>query len=600
MVKKTIITAVLAVVMIASAARAVDIMKVDDIRPGMKGYGLTVFSGSEPERFDVEIIAVIKKWSTGNDLILGRVSGHNLEFTGVTSGMSGSPVYIDGKLIGAVAYGWSWTKEPVAGIQPIKHMLELWEKPAAGGGQVSGTRGSLPEPLLFKRTGDMRETISKLEGRPKRASMKASAGSLGEIELEQIKTPLMISGTGEMGMDVLGDLLGAYNIVPVAGGGDADVPDGPGVDSLKAGGVVGSPLMRGDLRAGAIGTVTLREDDRLLAFGHSFFGEGPNRIPLSGGEIYHFLANLQFSFKMGAVGRVLGTIVDDRLSAISGKIGDMPEYFPLSIEYENADTGEKREFKMEVAQLKQTDSSMVMTAMVKSAVQFPMPQESTVRMVMDGRLKDYPRPFHYENMYVEPPDYAVYGPLLYLFDLLYNPYRDTSVAELKIKMIVEKKRKLSGIIGASFAASTFHAGDVVKAYLRTKDYNEVEGVEEISFRIPKDVPPGLLTVEIEGGGSMSGMPTEVLPEDFDGMFDILLDWIPQNRISVKFVYEENALAVRGRELKALPGSVGNTFDIGYDAKRKPFNRYERELIETDKVMFGKAIMSMNIEKEFQP
>ncbi|HOY65136.1 MAG TPA: SpoIVB peptidase S55 domain-containing protein, partial [bacterium] len=159
---KNIAAAVCSLVLFSCAALSavakekfgVPIMTVDEVRPGMKGYGLTVFKGAEPEKFDIEVVAVIKKWRTGNDLIIVRCSGKNLEFTGIAAGMSGSPMYIDDRLIGALAYGWYWPKEAIAGVQPIEHMFELWEMPeakgSAGKAQESG-RSAAPFSFLNLR-----------------------------------------------------------------------------------------------------------------------------------------------------------------------------------------------------------------------------------------------------------------------------------------------------------------------------------------------------------------------------------------------------------------------------------------------------------------
>lgn len=584
----------------AAAAWSFETMPVDQIKPGMKGYGLTVFKGAKPEKFDVEIIAVIKKWKSGNDMILIRCSGHNLEFTGIAAGMSGSPIYIDDKLIGALAFGTYWPKEAVAGVQPIAEMLRLWEEPLKG--ESSGSTGGILGGGLFD------EYALKIWKQPAPATSprtapektRVSAEKYGEIELEAIKTPLLLSNLDSAAAEFIGKILGPLGVAPMLGGGEADLANSPGVDDLQAGSVIGSPLMTGDFKMTAIGTVTAREGDRLLAFGHPFFNSGPTALPMSGGEIYHFMSTLNWTFKMGATGRVLGAIVDDRATAISGQIGKMPDYFPVSIEIEDTTTGRNRSFNVQVCQVRELAPFLISGAVGGALAQMSgFPEEATVRMQIDGALEGYGRPFHFEETFLYPPDSYDFETVSFLFTLMNNPFKKTRLAEVKVKLTLERRIEDASMMSVRLGSSRFHPGDAVKAFVTFQHFDEGESVKTIEFRIPEDAQPGPLTIEFAGGWSTSGFASAVPVENFDQLFDALLKWIPRNAIIVKFTYPETAIGVEGRELQNLPPSILNSYIDGPKTQQFSFGRYKRLIYNTDRVVFGTARVIVNIEKEYQ-
>jgi hypothetical protein len=600
--------AMAAVLLLLSASAALawsfETMPVDQIKPGMKGYGLTAFKGAKPEKFDVEVVAVIKKWASGNDMILIRCSGHNLEQTGVAAGMSGSPIYIDGKLIGALAFAWYWAKEPMAGVQPIGEMLKLWEQPSAGAGGSAGGGASVLgypgafEDRIFKIWKTPEIPARSIEPQPL-SRVKADAGPYGEVELERIATPLMMSGVSRGMVEFMGKGLAPLGMVPVAGGGgDADASGAPGVDDLAPGSPITSALVTGDFKITAMGTVTAREGDRLLAFGHSFFNEGPAALPLGGGEVYHFMSTLNWTYKMGAPGRVLGSIVDDRVSAIAGKIGAEPDYFPVTVEIADQTTGKNFTFNVRIAQIREIVPYLLMgvvgNALDAAAGYAP---EVSVRATIDGAVRGYPRPFHFEDTFASPPDSYDISAMSYVLTLLYNPFEKIQLDSVKVKMTLERKLKDAQIIAVGLGANEFHPGDTVKAYVRMMHFDNEETTLTLDVPIPADAKPGTITIAFEGGGSIFGFPQMTPVQDFDQLFDALANWIPQNSVAVSLVYPEQAIGVEGRELQNLPASVIDQFTGVLDPESKPFSRYRRLIFKTDRVVYGSWKTTVNIEKE---
>ncbi len=288
-VQKLSLIAALAVAMHAAPA----IFPLKDVRAGQRGVGRTVFSGTKVEEFQVEILGVMENTGPKQSIILARLKGGPLEQTGVMQGMSGSPVYIEGKLVGAVALGFPMAKEPIAGIRPIEEMLRV-------------DPGSAPN----------RRTIAA-----------------GNARLEEIATPISFAGFTAATIENFGEKLKALGLDPrqgVAGGGSpGDKLGDP--SKIEPGSMISVELMTGDLSAGADGTVTCVDGDRVYAFGHRFLAAGSTELPFARAEVLALLPNLSSSFKISAAREWMGTITDDLNSAISGVLGRRASMIPMEV-----------------------------------------------------------------------------------------------------------------------------------------------------------------------------------------------------------------------------------------------------------------------------
>ena len=324
------------------------IMTVDELRPGMTGYGLTVFEGTKPERFGVEIISVLRNYDPQADMILIRCSGHNLEKTGIAAGMSGSPIYIDDKLIGALAYGWRFSVEPIAGVQPIERMLAnsglradlppprqevLPEAQARGGPAAPAGRSTRPFAALaqrqsaFARLAGKARAAGPVPGKPAAGSADRRAGGA----LAPLAVPLVVSGGSQAAMDYLTDRLKGTGFVPVRSGGAGGQDPRTGQARMEPGATLTIPLLAGDMDAAVLGTVTTVIGDRVLAFGHPMWGEGPVNLPMATGVVHAFIPSIAESFKMGSAGKVIGAVRRDESASICGVIGQEPYMTPMTV-----------------------------------------------------------------------------------------------------------------------------------------------------------------------------------------------------------------------------------------------------------------------------
>src|SRR5690242_6117486 len=318
-----------------AAAQKTQLFPLEDLRPGMKGTARTVFSGAEPQDFGVEILGVLPGFpGPHQSAIIARLSGSNVEKTGVFAGMSGSPVYIDGKIVGAIAFSFPFSKEPIAGITPIKQMIDLFNKGSenlkpkeprvVSFAQLAGTdwKPNLPKPAV--------SSVSLLA--------PVSTGSpllplIGQ-QMTPIATPLVFSGISQESLAAFAPQLAANGLLPVSGvGGSAAITPLAEVNgnTFPPGSSISVQLVRGDYSLAAAGTVTLRDEDRIYAFGHPFLSLGASDMPMTESSVVTVISNMNNSFKLSVPGKMVGSISQDRASGIFGLLRQEPKMIPVKV-----------------------------------------------------------------------------------------------------------------------------------------------------------------------------------------------------------------------------------------------------------------------------
>ncbi|MBK8465080.1 MAG: hypothetical protein IPL32_04545 [Chloracidobacterium sp.] len=314
----------------------IQIFPVSDIREGMRGTARTVFRGNRSEEFNVEILGVMPNWiGPRQDMIVGRLSGANAERTFVFAGMSGSPVYIDGKLVGAISYSFPFAKEPICGITPIEQMLSLVEtSPMSAAVSSSPRTFSYAEFLSDTWLPDLKNhTVSNspfASGFSPDSMLMAIAGQA----FKPITTPVTFSGISQKTIDSLAPQLLSAGILPVAAssGNSAITPlKKADEQTLLGGDSVVVHLSRGDISLAAAGTVTLRDGDKIYAFGHPFFGLGAADLPMSESHVVTVVPNTNNSFKLAVPDSMVGAMTQDRATGIFGSLGVTPRMLPVKI-----------------------------------------------------------------------------------------------------------------------------------------------------------------------------------------------------------------------------------------------------------------------------
>ena len=356
MYSKVFAVAVLAIgVLLATPSAQTTTLSLEDIRPGMVGVGRTVFSGNELEDFKVHVLGVMRNViGPKRSLILARLEGGPLAKTGVIAGMSGSPVYVDGKLIGAVSYALGqFSTEPIAGITPIAEMVDA----TMMGGSARATRPvsialpASPRELLDIWSRDLGRARPFVDEPSQALVVSGAASDLTRVSamLRPIAVPMIASGFDASVIDPLSPTLAAAGFVPMSSSSESQgtrlnaSEDRP----LRPGDALGVGLLTGDFELGATGTVTHVDGDRVYAFGHPLYNLGPTQFPMTRATVQVVLPSLMASSKLASFGPVIGTVQQDRATAIAGRLGAGPSLIPVTITL-NSDRAPSRTFNFGV------------------------------------------------------------------------------------------------------------------------------------------------------------------------------------------------------------------------------------------------------------
>lgn len=462
------VLAVLLVLPLVFAYASPEILPVDQITPGMKGVAKTVVSGTAIEEFDVEVLGILKDKGPAGDLILVRTSGDLIDRTGgIAEGMSGSPVYIDGKLVGAIAYGWSLTDHKIGMVTPIADMLKLWDLP--------DNRNKIPV-----------DDTDWLNG----------------TGFKKLATPLMVSGFGQPALSMLKDKLGPLNLVPYAVG---DAPDGVQFGPLEPGSAVGVQLVGGDVSIGALGTVTYAEGSKVLAFGHPFLKKGNVGYLMTNAYVFTTVNGLENSFKVGTTGELIGLINQDRGAAVAGEVGRYPSVIPMLITVQDNGLNRKEVSAVQIVQDEQL-APILAAATAFNATEKAMdrvgPGTAKVTFQITGR--DLPGDvLTRENMFYSPANVGemAVGEFLDAMSLIANnQYHPVDIMDVKVNITMDEERRTAAIISAKAGEMTVKPGQKVDITVKLKPFRGVPVTQVVPFTVPKDQPEGTMMLEVRGGG----------------------------------------------------------------------------------------------------
>jgi hypothetical protein len=542
-------------------------MPVSDIRAGMVGIGHTVFTGTRVETFKANILGVIENViGTQRSLILARLEGGPLATTGVIAGMSGSPVYVDGKLIGAVAYALgSFSKEPIAGITPIAEMTAA----TAAVTRPPGTRVSVEFPL--SRDGLLAAFRKALAGNRPFADRADDAHILGadtlpgiggrEVAtmLRPIGVPLTMSGF-EAGLgDLVGGAFRQAGFVPMAasaGGRPGDMPfEGP----LKPGDAVGITFVSGDLELGATGTVTHIDGDRVYAFGHPMYNLGPLQFPMTRAYVYTVLPSVFSSAKLSGTNEVIGTFLQDRSTAIAGRLGAGPSLLPVTMTLDAA-RGGARTFKFNVVRDQMFTPLMTYTALVNTLGAYER-QFGTTTYAMDGTLSlGRHGSIALSNLFSGDGAASlaaahVVAPLTALINNDYEPV-DIQGVNLRIKSSEEPRTASIERVWVDDVRPRPGRTVPVKVLLRT--YRGDDVLQTVPITIPANARGNLTVMVSDATRLMQSESREARlpqPRDVNQLVRALNKWRSNNHLYVKLLSAEPGAVVNGEVMPALPPSV---------------------------------------------
>ncbi|MHA2644282.1 MAG: SpoIVB peptidase S55 domain-containing protein [bacterium JZ-2024 1] len=557
----------------APSAGATDIMPLTEVEVGMKGYALTVFQGTQIEEFPVEVVAIYPNFIPKKDIFLIRLGG-KAEFTGVVAGMSGSPVYLEGRLAGAIAYSFMiFGKEPIAGVTPIEEMLAVRENEKYREHEELSVS---PIDRAFFRA-FLERDYPVLEQHFKEKAPRLSQSPDASLALVPIL--LRVSGNGERTLRLAQEFFASRGFRVATGGGSPGWEGAP----LAPGAPLSVVLMDGDLGIDATGTVTYVQDGEVFGFGHSFFESGPTRLPMAQSTIVYTMSSEYDSYKLAAPGKVVGTLRQDRFPSVYGRIGEVPPMVPMKVTL-TLPRGEIREFSYRLAddyRIYDIASFLGLLALfysVESGRQsfedHSVTADITVHIKGHGKLRL--SDFYGGSLYDYPGEDTALGPLAWdfsgLLEILYgNGFELINLEGLDVSLRFEKGRKVAEIEDIFTPRREARPGDTIPVFVKVRPFMKPVTTLRFNLTIPPDITEESVRILI--GDSSAATHDSFLthgdrdPRNFADVLSDLRESLARrrDRLYVRITRATRGAAVRGRTLPDLPPSVSSVLKSGVES-----------------------------------
>lgn len=460
-IRFTVIVLVLLLCGLVGVVHAQELFLPEEVRPGLKGVGKTVISGNTIETFDVEVLGLVPQSPPLNNLIMVRVSGDVIERSGgIAQGMSGTPVYIQGRLLGAIGYTYAQTDHRIGLVTPAVDMFKLYDEMP------------VPTPVLPPDT-------------------------------TALRSPLVVQGLNARNMQYLSEALGTdqVEVLPALTSNYAY-----GSALLEPGSMIGVQLLRGDFQVASFGTVThVKNDGRFLAFGHPFTHRGNVDFFASAAYVHHTLPSLDIPFKIVSLGSTIGRVEQDRSVGLGGRLGEQPDYLSVNIQVRDRDRDIRQNFNVESVK----EPSIMVPLVISSAYQsvdatLDRLGAGTSFVRLEFTAKDFNQRMIRENLFYSDSDIAVWSltDLLSGLELLANNnLQEVDLQEVRIEVEVAQERKTATIEQA--VPTTFYAkaGESVDVDVTIRPYRGASETRTLRIEVPQDIAPGFLTVTVRGGGA---------------------------------------------------------------------------------------------------
>lgn len=607
--KGTVLAALLCAAAAAQPEGPVSTIALSDIRPGLRGYGLTVFRGTRPQRFEVEVIDVLRNFRPDQSLILVRTEHPILERAKVVGGMSGSPIFFNGRLAGAYAYGWPFGEEAVAGVTPIKNMLRELNRPTQ----------SLTSRLRL--TGS-RETAAPPRARPSASRLAGLPPYLGDRPLSAVDplrayraaklpyhprgltpaiTPLMVGGlSADIAAELDRDLSPLGLSVQSGGGGGPSTPPANAPRTYEPGSAIGVQLIRGDISATAVGTVTVLRDEKLAAFGHPMMNAGEPGLPTAVARVLHILASQSRSFKISEPVRRLGTMVHDRQAAIVVDTERAAADIPFTVRVHGVPGAPRTEWNMWVASHRVLTPVLVRTALSQAlrataSDNADVVFDAATRIEVAGRAA----PLSLRERGVSRTGVATAAAInqLRLFRLLGavygNPFEEAHVERVEVDLHVRFARDIVTIVDASVAQEEVDPGSTLMVRVVTRHYDESEDVRLIQIPVEEHLSGQTLTIRLTGGGAVT--PALSRPRNLDETLRNVMRRFPRNALVASVELPSRTLRLRGHVARSLPMSALDALSPHQTAQSAGLLRaYRRHQVPMDAIVQGSATLRVKV------
>ncbi|MDA8019008.1 MAG: hypothetical protein MPN21_16325 [Thermoanaerobaculia bacterium] len=604
---------------------AVPTISLDQIQAGQKGWGLSVFRGNEPVRFDAEVIGVWTSSSLEMEYLLAKLSGQDLQRSGVLAGMSGSPVYIDDKLVGAVAFSFTFGLDPIAGITPISAMRKL--SGATGGllndldppsiqpvGDVSGGERLAASPVALptlhelasaeflaadrdelqatlRRSFDLLRPAGADALSGQRSAMVWTASGFGGAAAEMLTSSAGMLATPSVRSGSLG-----FTATAAAGSRTLEEVTDLASADLQPGDAVSLVLMRGDLNMAAHGTVTDRWGDEIVAFGHPVYSLGPTRFPMAESEVVTTIANVASSFKLSNPGRLLGVFDQDREAGAHGVLGARPELVPYQIRLRGL---VERDYSMELADAPMFRPTLLAVGLLGSLTSGSYAsgfQGYDVTATFHLAERDdlvLRRSFDGSDAAME----SVVFLLTYAYFLEFNELGRVDLEAVELDVVQSDRPRVADLVSAHTERGRVQPGDTVGIWLETQPFRGETERQRIEVEIPEEAEAGTYYVMIGDGASLDAVRLQVRqtePETLDQALDVLRSFHSNRELHVVGLTAGGGLAVGGASLPELPGSVRGLFSRAGVGKAQRLRIRSETVLESDRPLSGVVRVDLEV------
>jgi len=589
----------------AVASASMPLFAIEDLRPGMKGVARTVFSGSEPQEFGLEILGVLDGF-TGprQSTIIAKLNGPNVDKTGVFAGMSGSPVFIDNKLVGAIAYSFPFAKEAICGITPIKQMIDIFaqgnERPKSNEARAFSFSASAStwKPSLPKQAVGSQSLIAPV------SSGSALVPLMGQ-QIQPIATPVVFSGIKQETLSLFSSQLTDSGLLPVSGvGGAAAMTPLESFDNntLTPGASVTVQLARGDYSVAAAGTVTYRDGDKIYAFGHPFLSLGSADMPMTESSVVTVIPNAFNSFKLAVPGKMVGSISQDRATGVFGQLGHAAKMIPVKLMLHTS-RGQSEQFNYEIVSDEYlTPLLLSITVFNSIAARERSIGEATISVngtiALNGQDSiGIQRRFSSANAGMLAA-VAVAAPAQ---ALLSSGFDNVDINGITLNVTSTEEKNAATLERISLDRTEVSRGENVEiqAYVRTDSGKQF--VERIPVQIPADAPSGQLMIMVGDGATLqeSSSAKVFVPRELGQLVDAINKTKKNDRLYLKLLRPAPGVVIGSNELPNLPPSVVATLNSertsgGYTALAVSLV-YERELPPAEFVITGQQTISVTVK-----
>jgi hypothetical protein len=575
-------------------------MTVDKIKPGMKGTGKTVFEGTKVEEFQVEVLDVVKNaLSPRSDVIWVVGSGEPLEEAGAISGMSGSPVYIDGKLIGAIAYRAPeyFIKRPIMGITPIANMMEILDNEKTGSGNSNqDARRKTQDARQEKEPSNLESGVLSLE----------SFSIQHPASLVPIQSPVALAGFHSRAIDDMAPALKKLGMVPIQGSGTSSQVGAEEV-KLEPGAVIGLQFVRGDASMFSYGTVTYVDGDKILAFGHLMYGMGKTALPMAGGRVSFLMPSLMLSAKYAAPARTIGTLVYDNQYGVMGIVGREPDFIPVKVSITSQRHSQPQEYNFEVARHKLFTPTLISSTAASAIYDAEKTLgDYTIRTHSEINLKGYPT-ISKDNAFSGIAPGSVASALTSpVSALMQNTFEEADVESILLEMSFEDKRTTARIDGARISKDRVRPGDSLEVTVFLTPYMEGTAIKRFQIAVPADMPEGrafLMVFDAADNRSWerTRAPMKSRVTNMPDLIKRIREEESRSDIIIQLFAQKVGVTIGDQELPALPLTTFSVMNsprqTGEDSGFTRGTTFLKQRVSTEYVISGSAALLLNIDRD---